>query len=58
MLEQATLLIAAERHRPLRAEARQHALARIASCCRPTALRRAAAAWVERHRSATPCCAG
>ncbi len=58
MLEQATMLIAAERQRALRAEARQHALARIASCCRPTALRRAVAAWVERHRSPAACCAG
>ena len=58
MLEQATLLIAAERQRALREEARQHALARIASCCRPSALRRTVAAWVERHRPAAACCAG
>lgn len=39
MIGETTLLIAAERQRALRAEARQQALVRIAACCRPTARR-------------------
>jgi hypothetical protein len=57
MIEQATMLIAAERQATLHAEARQHALARLASCCRPRALRRALAAWQERTWSTATCCA-
>jgi hypothetical protein len=57
MIEQATMLIAAERQARLHAEARQHALARLASCCRPRALRRALAAWQERTWSTATCCA-
>lgn len=57
MIEHAPLLIAAERQRALRAEARQQALVRLASCCRPSALRRAIAAWQDSHRPAVACCA-
>ena len=57
MLEDTTLLLAADRQRALHAEARQRTLARIASCCRPTALRRAVAGWQERHRTTAACCA-
>lgn len=57
MIEEPTMVIAAERRRALRAEARQQALVRLASCCRPSTLRRAVAAWQERHRPAAACCA-
>ena len=57
MLEDTTLLLAAERQRALQAEARRRTLVRIASCCRPTALRRAVAAWQARHRTTAACCA-
>jgi hypothetical protein len=45
MIEGATMLIAAGRRATLQAEARQRALVRLASCCGPTALRRAITAW-------------
>lgn len=57
MIEQATMLIAAERQATLHAEARQRALVRLASCCRPSALRRAITAWKESHVAADVCCA-
>jgi hypothetical protein len=57
MHEQATMLIAAERQATLHAEARRHALARLASCCRRGVLRRALAAWRERTWSTATCCA-
>lgn len=57
MIEDLNSMIAAERQRELRAEASRRALVRFATCCRPTALRRAVAAWQERHRPAAACCA-
>ena len=57
MIELTALMIAEERQRALCAEARRRALVRLASCCRPTALRRALATWQERSRPAATCCA-
>lgn len=54
MIEETTLMIVVERQRALHAEAGQRALA---TCCRPSALHRAVAAWQERHRPAAACCA-
>jgi hypothetical protein len=56
MLEDTTLFLAAERQRALHAEARRRTLVRIASCCRPTPLRRAITAWQVRHRATAACC--
>ena len=50
-------MIAAERQRSLQAEARRRALVRLVTCCRPSALRRALAAWQQRSRPAATCCA-
>lgn len=57
MIELPTLMVAAERQRELRAEASRRALIRLATCCRPSALRRAVTTWQQRHRPAAPCCA-
>ena len=44
------LFLAAARAQELRADARRHALVRLATCCRPSAVRTALAATADRVR--------
>jgi hypothetical protein len=57
MIEIPSMMIAAERQRELRAEAGRRALVRLATCCRPGALRRVLTAWQQRHQPVSACCA-
>lgn len=57
------LLLAQQHSRELQAEARRHALVRLARCCQPSALRRAVSSARDAvaarlpHRGTDACCA-